>query len=73
MQQKVNIPPLMSTIQKEFILKNVNRRHISVKKERIDKKVAHTKSNLYEMQLPNMYEWRSGQTLTPLMIGKIQW
>ena len=43
------------------------------KKERVDKKVTLVKSKYANTPAPNVYERRTGQTLTPLIKGKIQY
>ena len=43
------------------------------KKERVDKKVTLVKSKYANTPAPNIYEHRTGQTLTPLIQGKIQY
>ena len=43
------------------------------KKERVDKKVTLVKSKYANTPAPNVYERRTGQTLTPLIQGKIQY
>ena len=43
------------------------------KKKRIGRKVDQIKQKAYNTPAPNIYERRTGQTLTPLMSGKIQY
>ena len=43
------------------------------KMERIKGKVEHVKSKAHNTPAPNVYQRRTGQTLTPLMQGKIQY
>lgn len=42
------------------------------KKERIRKKIDHIKDRIRNTPAPNIYQRRTGQTLTPLIQGKIQ-
>ena len=47
---------------------------LQFKKRRIDKKVRSVKdSSNRTITRPNIFERRTGQTLTPLMLGKIQY
>ena len=43
------------------------------KKERIDKKIQKVKQKYSDRPNPNVYQQRTGQTLTPLILGKIRY
>ena len=59
--------------ERKTIYDNLTQKDVQFKKERTDIKVAKIIESIDTMPAQNVYERRQGQTLTPLLEGKIQY
>eukprot|EP00957_Ditylum_brightwellii_P016552 1244250-Ditylum_brightwellii.AAC.1 len=62
-----------TAIKKKKIKDQLTLSHHQFKVERINSKVHHVISKYHNTLAPNVYQQRSGVTLTPLMEGKVQY
>ena len=73
LQNRRNHDGVDTLAEKRDVKQSLTSDVLQFKKERNDKKVAATILTAHIVTRPNIYERRTGQTLTPLISGKIQY
>ena len=73
LQNRRNLDGIDTLAEKRDVKQSLTSDVLQFKKERIDTKVAGTILTAHVVTRPNIYERRTGQTLTPLISGKIQY
>ena len=66
-----NLVEVNTKTENRLVKQALTSNKLQFKKERIDKKVAVVILKTYNVTLTNVYERQTGQTLTPLISGKI--